>query len=94
MSCPVILATEANCESRIATNPANTMNTNTMAAAGGRNVAIVIALVVPTILPGISNPAPAAKNPNNPIMIGTTMKTNDANTYEGIMESFLIANAL
>ena len=69
------------------------MNTNTMAAAGGRNVAIVMALVVPTMAPGISNPAPAATNPSNPIMMGTTMNTKDANTYEGMMESFLMANA-
>jgi hypothetical protein len=70
-----MFATLANCESSIATNPANTININTIAALVGKNVPIVIALVTPTIELGISSPAPAAKNPNSPIHIGTTIKT-------------------
>ena len=94
MSCPVILATDANCESSIATKPANIINANMIDAIGGRKVPITIALVVPTMLPGMSNPDPAAKKPNSPIQIGITMNTKEAITYAGIIEPILIENAL
>jgi hypothetical protein len=70
------------------------MKANMIDAIGGKKVPITMALVVPTKLPGISSPEPAATKPNSPIQIGITMNTNDAITYDGMIESFLIENAL
>ena len=53
-----------------------------------------MALVVPTIEPGMSMPDPAAMKPSSPIQIGITMNTKEAMTYEGIIDPTLIENAL
>ena len=89
-----MFATDANCESRIATNPAKTIKANMIDAIGGKNVPITMALVVPTIEPGMSMPDPAAMKPSSPIQIGITMNTKEAMTYEGIIDPTLIENAL
>ena len=67
------------------------MNMKNIAAPAGRNSAMTSALVTPTF--SITIPEPAATNPNRPIIIGTTMNTNDASTKEGMIDFSLIANA-
>ena len=62
-------------------------------ATGGKSVPITMALVVPTMLLGIPNSSPAARNPNIPIRIGITIKMKDAITYEGIIDLSLIEKA-
>ena len=94
MSCPVILATELNCESSIAISPANTRNTKNILAQAGRKFAITIALVVPTMLPGISIPDPAATYPSSPIITGMIPNTNAAIINDFRTDALRIANAL